>query len=334
MIKYIPVFAALFAWSPTQAFASDASCEIIEAAINYHFRIENGTGFCGTNSATQEKLCLSKPSESYFLGSETGTLNIPESFGSSPPNLSPAIELTMSVKDQLKSNSRDVSMSRLVLLRRTKIDEAEAENGRFKDLLVGTMTSDIIGNSYQQRIKRLTRRFGPADPKVTDLENRLALHVAEREKALAKTTPVLEDEVSYANDRNYDLLYKQLQAHADLETDADLAVKGWSDLNWLESFACTNRLQPNNSMVVARNDVRTIVQTGKPLSGLRNLHPKTFWPRSLAITPNGDYAFISVYGHKGGSSYNLGRTLPLYVLKKADEGWKVIGSSAPTPVFY
>lgn len=180
----------------------------------------------------------------------------------------------------------------------------------------------------------MDKKNGPSDPKVIDLEQKYASHLERREEALSKTTTELEAEVSYVDQINFDLLLKQLNKDSGLEGEIWEAKRNWDSLDWLGSIDCTNKVSPRNAMLVKRDEEYIVVQTGKVFKPYYNWHPKSFSARSVAIDTSGEYAFIKVSGHGGGSSYVLGTTPPTYLLKKASDGWIVLASSGVDPVFY
>lgn len=332
IVKIISFLAAFFLPISANATPDEMACDIIEAAINYRFEQDGGRGVCGTDSVTNKRLCLRKPSDRFFVSTDTFKLEKP--LESSSPEFVPAIKLPDSVKKQVESKSREVSMSRIILVGRKKVEQAKSENKSYSKFLVGMAESDLTGDYYERQIKLWTKKNGPSDPKVIDLEQKYASHLERREEALSKTTSELEAEVSYVDQINFDLLLKQLNKDSGLEAEVWEAKRNWDSLNWLGSIDCTNKVRPRNAMLVKRDEEYIVVQTDKVFKPYYNWHPKSFSARSVAIDTSGEYAFIKVSGHGGGSSYSLGTTPPTYLLKKASDGWVVLASSGIDPVFY
>ena len=330
IVKIISFLAAISLPISANATPNEMACDIIEAAINYRFEHDGGRGVCGTDSVTNKQLCLRKPSDRFFVSTDTFMLEKP--LESSSPEFVPAIKLSDSVKKQVDTKSREVSMSRSILESRKKVEQAKSENKSYSKFLVGMAESDLVGGYYERQIKLRTKKNGPSDPKVIDLEQKYASHLERREEALSKTTTELEAEVSYVDQINFDLLLKQLNKDSGLEGEIWEAKRNWDSLDWLGSIDCTNKVSPRNAMLVKRDEEYIVVQTGKVFKP--NWHPKSFWARSVAIDTSGEYAFIKVSGHGGGSSYVLGTTPPTYLLKKASDGWIVLASSGVDPVFY
>lgn len=312
----------------------EAACQIIEASINFRFTQEDGLGACGTDSFSDTKLCLRKSSDSLFVSSEKYELKpAPQSL--TAPKFVPSIKLDKAMKEKIRTAFREVSMSRGVLRSRDRKERAKTEDSPFSNFLTsGIENENYLSAVYEREIKRMTRAFGPYDPKVIKLEENYISHKEKHKEALSKTTPVLRTEVSYTDQLNYDILHAELTKHAGVYEEIKQALNHWDDLSWLNSIDCSNKIKPHNAMLVRREKDYIVVQTGKSIERLYTQHPKTFYPRSLAVNSNGTYAFIRVSGHGGGSSYSIGRKLPTYLLKNTNEGWSVIASSDVTPVFH
>ena len=87
-------------------------------------------------------------------------------------------------------------------------------------------------------------------------------------------------------------------------------------------------------MFVKSGEDHIIVQTGKKIPSYLLQHPPTFFLRGLALTADSKHAIIQFYSHGGGSSYSLGRPLPMYLLEDVKGEWQVIAAHYAVPTFY
>ena len=130
IVKIISFLATFSLPISANATPDEMACDIIEAAINYRFEQDGGRGVCGTDSVTNKRLCLRKPSDRFFVSGDTFKLKKP--IEASAPKLVPAIKLPDSVKKQVESKSREVSMSRLILESRKKVEQEKIMKNKLK----------------------------------------------------------------------------------------------------------------------------------------------------------------------------------------------------------
>lgn len=160
IVKIISFLAAISLPISANATPNEMACDIIEAAINYRFEHDGGRGVCGTDSVTNKQLCLRKPSDRFFVSTDTFKLEKP--LESSSPEFVPAIKLSDSVKKQVDTKSREVSMSRSILESRKKVEQAKSENKSYSKFLVGMAESDLAGGYYERQIKLWTKKMARA----------------------------------------------------------------------------------------------------------------------------------------------------------------------------
>ena len=314
-----------------QADAFEA-CEIVEAAINYRYATHE-SGICSEDVNSEQKYCLRKKNDGYFLSSDRlefapfdKTLEIPK--------LKPTIKLDADTKEQINKVRREVSMSRIILKGRIATEKAESDGDDTSMLLASFANSDMISSYYERAIKRWSKTKGPAHPKVIELEENYASHKKEREIAVSKTTEQLKAEVEYVDRSIFDLLSFEYSKHFHIEYKINQISGQWQGMLWQASLDCTDKIKPNNPMLVKKGEGLIVVQNGELFYSSFNRHLQSFYARRLAFTPDMNHAIIQFYSHGGGSSYNLIKPLPAYLLEYSRGEWRVIASNYEVPTFY
>lgn len=316
---------------PLQAGAYE-TCEIIEAAINYRYDTHE-RGICAEDEISEQKYCLRKSNDRYFLSTDRFEFSPPD-INLEVPKLKPTIKLHADTKEQIHKARREVSKSRTTLDARKKTEKAETDGDDISLLLASFANSDMIGSYYDREIKRWSKIKGPTHPKVIELEEKYASHKRERKIADSKTTEQLKAEVEYVDQSNFDLLNSEYSKHLHIDPKITQVLGQWQNMLWQAPLDCAGKIKPKNPMLVKRGEDLIVVQSGKIFKPYYNWHPQTFYAWRLALTPDKNYAIIQFSSHGGGSSYTIGRSLPMYLLEYSEDEWRVIASNFPVPTFY
>lgn len=317
--------------TPQQASAVE-TCEIIEAAINYRYATHEPS-ICADDAYSDQVFCLRKNNDRYFLS--TDRFEFAQSNENlEAPKLKPTIKLDTYTKEQIYKARQEVSKSRITLDARKKTEKAETEGNDISLLLASFASSDMIGSYYNREIERWSKIKGPTHPKVIELEEKYASHKRERKIANSKTTEQLKAEVEYVDRSNFDLLNSEYSKHSHIDPKITQVLGQWQNMLWQAPLDCAGKIKPKNPMLVKRGEDLIVVQTGKTFKPYYNWHPQTFYARRLALTPDKNHAIIQFSSHGGGSSYIIGRSLPMYLLEYSEDEWRVIASNFPAPTFY
>ena len=307
-------------------------CDIIEAAINYRYTTHE-RGICAEDKYLKETYCLRRKNGRSFLSTERYDL-LSSGEDIKAPRLYPTLKLDARVKETIKKDRRDISISRSVLDGRKKTEAANTKDDSIATLVATFANTDVIGHHYETKIKRGSKLKGPTHPDVIELKKKYALHKNAREIAVSKTTEQLRAEVDFVDRSHFDLLSSEYSKHVHVNDKITQVLTDWKNLSWQSALDCTDKIRPKNPMFVKSGEDHIIVQTGKKIPSYLLQHPPTFFLRGLALTADSKHAIIQFYSHGGGSSYSLGRPLPMYLLEDVKGEWQVIAAHYAVPTFY
>jgi len=329
-------------WANEFITDENSVCEIIDTTIEFRFAQEDPTGLCGINLNSEEKLCLKKPSNSYFIVRENIELKLPYDT-TKPLDLVPVVKLTESEIEQIKEDNNTVSTQAQILgsLKLWSDFEKAAKSATGETANISPMRGHDMALGYLERqINRWSKKLGPNDPKVLDLKTKLDNRIKDWAYQSSKSDEALYLEVSAVRQSTYNILQDKISASRKTNNVFERAEKAWLSNKWMTTdkpIDCSGKITARKNMILNRDNEMIHSHSGKIVDKTRrsyNWRPKSFYVRSLHFFDDGKYAILMHGGSTGSHSISLGGRPNIALLEKQERKWTVIAVSSKAPVFY
>lgn len=223
------VFAVGTCWANKNSI-----CEIIDTTIEFRFAQEDPTGLCGIDLNSEEKLCLKKPTNSYFIVRENIELKLPYDT-TKPLDLVPVVKLTESEIEKIKEDNKTVSTQAQILgsLKLWGDFEKAIKSTTGETANVSPMRGHDMALGYLEReIKRWSKKLGPNDPKVLGLKAKLDARKKDWAYQSSKSDEVLYLEVSAVKQNTYNILQSKIALSRKTNKIFERAEKAWLSNKW------------------------------------------------------------------------------------------------------